>query len=189
MIKNDTFLDQIGIKTEWTKVLIRHVLTRQWILLLYNFSLQWGASWDLWVLSDASVWESAVHFHSLGKRPLCLLPLCSPIYFYCLITILMSSNLYLCCSSVFYTIIRAGRWFEYVVWERFRAAGGVLTEWLVYGLNMHINTQTNCYWCAYGIHFCKFISLCVCLPSLQTATDSHTSHIRAGSKNHKDFLY
>lgn len=31
--------------------------------------------------------------------------------------------------------------------------------------------------------------LCVGLHSLQTATDSHTSHITAGGKNHKDFLY
>lgn len=82
--------------------------------------------------------ESAVLFHSLGEKMTVVCRLfCSPIYFYCLITILMSSNLYFCCSSIFYTIISAGRWFEYAVWERLRASGGYLTKGVVYGVNTH----------------------------------------------------
>ena len=105
-------------------------------------SVFWQSSDSSLILRDARIRDSAVLFHSLGKWPCCLLPCCSPIYFYCLITILVSSNLYFCCSSVFYTIIRDGRWFEYAVWERFRAAGGRLTELLVYGLTTHTHTHT-----------------------------------------------
>lgn len=101
-------------------------------------TLAWARFVWMRSVTDASV---SCASHSLGKRRCCLLPCCSPIYFYCLITILMPSNLYFCCSSDFYTIIRAGRWFECVAWESFGAAGGRVSQ--VSGLSEHLRIKEH----------------------------------------------